>query len=41
MFEGTGIDSKLKVIDFGRSKIMRREKKITEKAGSVKARQYQ
>ena len=35
VFTGEGLDSTLKVIDFGRSKILEPKEKITEKAGSV------
>ena len=35
VFEGESVESTVKVIDFGRSKIVRWQEKITEKAGSV------
>lgn len=35
VFEGETIDSTLKIIDFGRSIIVKRNEKLIEKAGSV------
>jgi len=35
VFEGESIESTVKVIDFGRSKIVKKREILTEKAGSV------
>ncbi len=35
VFEGAGLESTLKIIDFGRSKILQPKKKFTERTGSV------
>jgi calcium-dependent protein kinase len=35
VFEGESVDSTLKIIDFGRSKIVKRNEVMTEKAGSL------
>lgn len=35
LFEGESIESTLKIIDFGRSKILTPNQKIIERAGSV------
>jgi calcium-dependent protein kinase len=36
LFEGSSVESTVKVIDFGRSKLLMPKQKIVEKAGSVK-----
>lgn len=35
VFEGEPIESTVKIIDFGRSKIVKKKQKLTDKAGSV------
>lgn len=35
VFESGPIESTVKIIDFGRSKILKKKEKLTEKAGSV------
>lgn len=35
VFEGEAIESTAKIIDFGRSKIVKKKEKLTEKAGSL------